>query len=76
MVNLLALAADLPQVQFEPGATVVREHDVAGGLWVLVSGRLEVRKGEVVGLAFLVELEFLKGRERLEGRKVTSVISY
>lgn len=48
MVNLLALAADLPQVQFEPGATVVREHDVAGGLWVLISGRLEVRKGEIV----------------------------
>ena len=37
---------------------------------------IERLKGEVVGLAFLVELDFLKGRERLEGRKVTSVISY
>ena len=32
--------------------------------------------GEVVALAFLVELEFLKGRERLQGRRVTSVITY
>ena len=37
---------------------------------------IERLKGEVVGLAFLVELDFLKGRERLEGRKVTSVIQY
>ena len=37
---------------------------------------IERLKGEVVGLAFLVELDFLKGRERLEGRKVTSVITY
>ena len=37
---------------------------------------VERLKGEVVGLAFLVELEFLNGRERLEGRKVTSVVRY
>ena len=37
---------------------------------------VERLKGDVVGLAFLVELDFLKGRERLEGRKVTSVIQY
>jgi adenine phosphoribosyltransferase len=37
---------------------------------------VERLKGEVVGLAFLVELEFLKGRERLDGRRVTSVIKY
>ena len=37
---------------------------------------IERLKGEVVGLAFLVELEFLKGRDRLEGRRVTSVIKY
>ena len=37
---------------------------------------VERLKGVVVGLAFLVELDFLKGRERLDGRKVTSVIKY
>jgi len=35
-----------------------------------------LRKGEIVGLAFLVELEFLHGRERLGDRRVTSVIRY
>ena len=37
---------------------------------------IERLKGDVVGLAFLVELDFLKGRDRLEGRRVTSVIQY
>lgn len=37
---------------------------------------VERLQGEVIGLAFLVELDFLKGRERLEGRRVTSVIKY
>ena len=32
--------------------------------------------GDIVGLAFLVELEFLKGRAKLEGQRVTSVIRY
>jgi adenine phosphoribosyltransferase len=32
--------------------------------------------GEVVGLAFLVELGFLKGREKLEGEDVFSIIRY
>ncbi len=37
---------------------------------------VERLKGTVVGLAFLVELEFLKGRDRLDDRKVTSVVRY
>ena len=37
---------------------------------------IERLKGDVVGLAFLVELDFLKGRDRLDGRRVTSVIQY
>ena len=44
-----------------------------------VSGTIElVRRleGEVVGLAFLVELLFLHGRERLKGYDVRSVIQY
>jgi adenine phosphoribosyltransferase len=32
--------------------------------------------GEVVGLAFVIELEFLNGRERLEGYDVFSLIQY
>jgi adenine phosphoribosyltransferase len=44
-----------------------------------VKGTIELverLQGEIVGLAFLVELDFLKGRERLEGRRVTSVVRY
>ena len=44
-----------------------------------VKGTIELverLKGEVTGLAFLVELDFLKGRDRLEGRRVTSVVKY
>src|SRR5436189_1438456 len=62
----------------QPGQRVLIVDDLlaTGGT---VRGTIELverLKGEVVGLAFLVELEFLKGRERLEGRKVTSVIQY
>jgi adenine phosphoribosyltransferase len=32
--------------------------------------------GVVVGLAFVIELEFLKGREKLEGYDVFSLIQY
>jgi adenine phosphoribosyltransferase len=32
--------------------------------------------GEIVGLAFLVELGFLNGRERLDGFRINSVIGY
>ncbi len=32
--------------------------------------------GQVVGLAFVIELEFLKGREKLEGYDVFSLIRY
>jgi adenine phosphoribosyltransferase len=61
-----------------PGQRVLIVDDLlaTGGT---VRGTMELverLKGVVVGLAFLVELEFLNGRERLEGRKVTSVVRY
>jgi adenine phosphoribosyltransferase len=37
---------------------------------------VERLQGQIVGLAFLVELQFLKGRERLAGYETTSVIKY
>jgi adenine phosphoribosyltransferase len=62
----------------EPGQKVLIVDDLlaTGGT---VQGTIELverLKGEVVGLAFLVELDFLKGRDRLDGRRVTSVIQY
>jgi adenine phosphoribosyltransferase len=62
----------------QPGQRVLIVDDLlaTGGT---VRGTIELverLKGVVVGLAFLVELEFLNGRERLDGRKVTSVVRY
>jgi adenine phosphoribosyltransferase len=62
----------------QPGQKVLIVDDLlaTGGT---VKGTIELierLKGEVIGLAFLVELDFLKGRERLDGRRVTSVIQY
>lgn len=62
----------------EPGQRVLIVDDLlaTGGT---VRGTIELverLRGEVVGLAFLVELDFLKGRDRLVGHRVTSVIRY
>ena len=62
----------------KPGARVLIVDDLlaTGGT---VQGTIELverLKGDVAGLAFLVELEFLHGRDRLPGRRVTSVIKY
>ena len=69
---------DPPRRRSSPGQKVLIVDDLlaTGGT---VGGHDRSRgapPGEVVGLAFLVELEFLKGRERLQGRRVTSVIRY
>jgi len=62
----------------QPGQKVLIVDDLlaTGGT---VKGTIELverLRGEVIGLAFLVELEFLNGRDRLDGRRVTSVIQY
>ncbi len=62
----------------QPGQRVLIVDDLlaTGGT---VQGTIELverLQGVVVGLAFLVELDFLHGRDRLVGRRVTSVIRY
>ena len=62
----------------EPGQKVLIIDDLlaTGGT---VHGTIELverLQGEVVGLGFLVELDFLKGRDRLQGHRVESVIRY
>ena len=44
---MLTLSAHLPEVVLAPGETVVREGGDSGAIWVLVSGALQVRKGDV-----------------------------
>ncbi|HEX7176096.1 MAG TPA: adenine phosphoribosyltransferase [Pyrinomonadaceae bacterium] len=47
-----------------------------GGTAAAVVKLVEQLGGEVVGLTFVVELEFLSGRQRLEGYDVRSLIKY
>jgi len=62
----------------EPGQQVLVVDDLlaTGGTVQGTIELIEQLKGEIAGLAFLVELEFLNGRERLPGRPITSVIRY
>ncbi|MGZ8501924.1 MAG: adenine phosphoribosyltransferase [Candidatus Limnocylindrales bacterium] len=62
----------------EPGQKVLIIDDLlaTGGT---VHGTIELverLQGDVVGVGFLVELDFLKGRDRLQGHRVESVIRY
>ena len=62
----------------QPGQKVLIVDDLlaTGGT---VNGTVELvqrLKGEIVGLTFPVELGFLKGRDRLAGHTVSSVITY
>jgi len=62
----------------KPGQRVLVVDDLlaTGGTVVGTIELLTTLQAEVVGLAFLVELLFLKGRDRLDGQKIHSVIQY
>ena len=48
MKHMLTLSAHLPEIAFAPGDVIVHEGFSAGPIWVLVSGALQVRKGNVL----------------------------
>jgi CRP/FNR family transcriptional regulator, cyclic AMP receptor protein len=45
--DALALTAHLPEIDLAPGDVVVREGGTSSSLWILVSGQLRVRKGDI-----------------------------
>ncbi len=47
-----------------------------GGTASATAGMIEKQGGIVVGIDFLIELAFLKGREKLEGRKIFAPIVF
>ena len=61
-----------------PGQKVVIVDDLiaTGGTTEAIIKLVNQLGGEVVGIVFLIELAGLKGRERLEGLRVESVICY
>ena len=62
----------------KPGENVIIVDDLlaTGGTVEATIQLVEKLGGKVVGIAFLIELEALKGRERLEGYDVDAVITY
>lgn len=62
----------------EPGAKVLIVDDVlaTGGTAQATCELLEKAKADIAGLAFLIELSFLKGREKIKDRQVFSLIQY
>jgi adenine phosphoribosyltransferase len=62
----------------KPGARVVIADDLlaTGGTAAAAVRLVEKLGGNVTGVAFVIELEFLKGRDRLKGYDVVSLIRY
>jgi adenine phosphoribosyltransferase len=62
----------------EPGQKVLIIDDVlaTGGTAAAVARLVENLNGEVAGLGFILELDALKGRERLNGYDVYSLLHY
>lgn len=62
----------------KPGQRVVIIDDLiaTGGTTEAIVKLVEQLGGKVAGICFLMELEGLKGRERLQGYRVDSVIKY
>jgi adenine phosphoribosyltransferase len=60
------------------GARVVIHDDVlaTGGTVEAICGLVERLGGEVIGACFIIELTFLGGRERLQGRDVYALLTY
>lgn len=61
-----------------PGQRVLISDDLlaTGGTAVATVKLVEMLGGVVAGLAFVIELEFLKGRQRLNGYQVFSLLKY
>ncbi|MCL5025864.1 MAG: adenine phosphoribosyltransferase [Chloroflexi bacterium] len=62
----------------QPGQRVLIIDDLlaTGGTVAATVDLVERLGGEVIGLAFLIELLFLRGREKLPGREILSLIQF
>jgi adenine phosphoribosyltransferase len=71
-------ALELHADAITPGAKVLVHDDLlaTGGTARAKIDLVEQLGGEVVGLAFVIELEFLHGREKLAGYDICSLIRY
>jgi adenine phosphoribosyltransferase len=61
-----------------PGQRVIIVDDLlaTGGTMQATIELVKELKGEIVGLGFAVELDFLKGRQKLTGHDIFSLLNY
>lgn len=71
-------AVEIHRDGIEPGQRVLIVDDLlaTGGTAAAVAKLVEELGGELVGIAFLIDLVFLKGRDKLRGHDVFSLIEY
>ncbi len=71
-------ALEIHQDSIHPGQRVLIVDDLlaTGGTAQAAAQLVERLKGKVVALAFVVELDFLKGRDKLAGYEVVSLLHY
>ncbi len=71
-------AIEMHKDAIRPGQRVLIFDDVlaTGGTVAATASLVERLGGQVVGVAFLIDLTFLKGLERLKGHDVFSLIQY
>jgi adenine phosphoribosyltransferase len=71
-------ALEIHRDAIQPGQRVVLVDDLlaTGGTMEATVTLVKQLGGEIVGLAFAVELDFLKGRDRFEGLDVFSLLHY
>ena len=69
---------EIHQDAIKPGDRVLIFDDLlaTGGTVGAVTDMVKKMKGEIIELAFMIELEFLKGREKLKDYPVFSLIKY
>ena len=69
---------EIHQDAIQPGQRVLIVDDLiaTGGTAKAVADLIQVMGGIVLGFAFLVELEFLNGRDRLADYQITSILKY
>ena len=71
-------ALEMHRDAINPGQEVLIIDDLlaTGGTAAAAAGLVESLGGRVAGLGFLIELNFLKGREKLAGYDVLSLVDY
>ena len=69
---------ELHEDAIQPGENVVIIDDLlaTGGTAAAVAKMVETLKGNLLGIEFLIELEFLNGKEKLKNYNVSSIIKY